>query len=95
MHRRIPYSFLLDLPLGESTECNERFKIADTPIISCIWNYTRIFNALQTIGTCNNNPFDVDANILNIDSLLINPLGLVIVRGGNHSTNSAIVHNEG
>lgn len=50
---------------------------------------------LCDIGQCNDNPFDGEQYKTNIHSILINPLGIVIVQGGNHSTNSAIIHNEG
>lgn len=50
---------------------------------------------MDGIGECNKNPFDGKANTGNINACLINPLGLVLVDNGNHSVNSAIIHNEG
>ena len=89
--RYIVYSLVLNLSFEEFHE----FNVEETPIISCIWNYTRMFDSLEYIGKCNKNPFDGDAHSGNINACLINPLGLVIVDNGNHSVNSAIVHNEG
>lgn len=91
----IVYSLVLNLSFEEFHECSIKFNVEETPIISCIWNYTRMFDSLEYIGKCNKNPFDGDAHSGNINACLINPLGLVIVDNGNHSVNSAIVHNEG
>lgn len=91
----ILYSLVLDLPMEELPKCSCTVKVTETPIISCIWKCESIFCNLRTIGICNNHPFDGIANSINITSYLINPLGLVIVNSGNHSVNSAIVHNEG
>lgn len=93
--RYIVYSLVLNLSFEEFHECSIKFNVEETPIISCIWNYTRMFDSLEYIGKCNKNPFDGDAHSGNINACLINPLGLVIVDNGNHSVNSAIVHNEG
>ena len=82
---------MLNLSFEEFHECSIKFNVEETPIISCIWNYTRMFDSLEYIGKCNKNPFDGDAHSGNIND----PLGLVIVDNGNHSVNSAIVHNEG
>lgn len=91
----IVHSLVLNLPVEEFHKCSIRFNVAETPIISCIWNYTRVFNSLKCIGKCNENPFDGEVHSGNINAYLINPLGLVIVNNGNHSVNSAIVYNEG
>lgn len=93
--RYIVYSLVLNLSFEEFHESSIKFNVEETPIISCIWNYTRMFDSLEYIGKCNKNPFDGDAHSGNINACLINPLGLVIVDNGNHSVNSAIVHNEG
>lgn len=93
--RYIVYSLVLNLSFEEFHECSIKFNVEETPIISCIWNYTRMFDSLEYIGKCNKNPFDGDAHSGNINACLISPLGLVIVDNGNHSVNSAIVHNEG
>lgn len=93
--RYIVYSLVLNLSFEEFHECSIKFNVEEPPIISCIWNYTRMFDSLEYIGKCNKNPFDGDAHSGNINACLINPLGLVIVDNGNHSVNSAIVHNEG
>ena len=93
--RYIVYSLVLNLSFEEFHECSIKFNVEETPIISCIWNYTRMFDSLEYIGKCNKNPFDGDAHSGNTNACLINPLGLVIVDNGNHSVNSAIVHNEG
>ena len=93
--RHIFYSLLLDLPYEEFHKCCIKCKVAETPIITCIWNYSRVFDCLDGIGECNKNPFDGKANTGNINACLINPLGLVLVDNGNHSVNSAIIHNEG
>lgn len=89
------HSLVLNLSYEEFHECSIKFNVTETPIISCIWNYTRMFDNLKRIGKCNKNPFDGEAYSVNINAYLINPLGLVIVYNGNHSVNSAIVHNEG
>lgn len=93
--RYIVHSLVLNLSFEEFHKCGIKFNVAETPIISCIWNYTRMFHSLEYIGKCNKNPFDGDAHSGNINACLIHPLGLVIVDNGNHSVNSAIVHNEG
>ena len=50
---------------------------------------------MHSIGVCNGRPFNGGANAWNIRACLVEPLGLVIVFNGNHSVNSAIIHNEG
>lgn len=93
--RYIQHSLLLDLTVEDFHKCRIKLNVAETPIISCIWNHTRMFDGLIKIGKCNQNSFDGNEHSGNIKSYLINPLGLVIVYNGNHSVNSAIVHNEG
>ena len=49
---------------------------------------------MNNIGKINNNKFD--GRNINISTILIEPLGLVLVNsGGHHSVNSAIIQNEG
>ena len=93
--RNITYSILLDLPFENYQKCNIKVNIAQTPIISCVWNHRRVIDNLCHIGICHGNPFDGDANAYNIEACLVEPLGLIIVEGGNHSVNSGIIHNEG
>lgn len=93
--RHITHSLLLDLPFESYQPCKVKVNISQTPIISCIWNHSRILDNLKHIGECTKNPFDGIAHANNIHATMINPLGLVIVENGNHSVNSAIVHNEG
>lgn len=85
------------LPGNDRESQNERLKvnIKDTPVISCIWSYDRVFDWLSGIGAMYGNPFDGVQNETNIRANLLLPLNFVIVNNGNHSTNSAIINNEG
>lgn len=68
-----------------------------------VWDFRRLvvqgnqttINNLTKIGCCNQNPFNGYAHMRNINAILIDPLRLVIVNNGNHSVNSAVIHNEG
>lgn len=91
----IKNSFLVDTFCKEDNKYNAIVNVASTPLISCIWNHTRMINALKNINIQKGNPFDGINNINNIRAYQIKSLGLVIVRNGNHSMNSAIVHGEG
>ena len=94
--RYIVYSLVLNLSFEEFHECSIKFNVEETPIISCIWNYTRMFDSLEYIRKMQIKIHLMVMHILEISThCLINPLGLVIVDNGNHSVNSAIVHNEG
>lgn len=93
--RHITHSLLLDLPFENYQTYKVKVDISRTPIISCIWNHSRMIDSLMHIGVCTKNPFDGVTHAGNIHATLFKPLGLVIVEGGNHSVNSAIVHNEG
>lgn len=74
---------------------NEKIKISTTPIISCVWNNSRLMGALSKINHLAGNPFDGNVHSQNIIACMVKPIGLVIVANGNHSVNSAIVHGEG
>lgn len=88
-------SFLLDLPYDNFKKCNIEIDIPITPIITCIWNHDRLKNNLKNIGECTGNPFNGKKHQSNIMGIYIKPINLVIINNGNHSVNSAIVHNEG
>lgn len=87
------------LDLGEEysykrLEKELELKIIETPIISCVGIGDKIEYCLNNIGKINNNKFD--GRNINISTILIEPLGLVLVNnGGHHSVNSAIIQNEG
>ena len=68
--------------------------IKSTPIISCIWNNERVIDNIIDIGICNDNPFKGIDNS-NVCGFIIEPIGLIVITNGNHSINSAIIHNEG
>lgn len=91
----IKNSFLVDTLCKEDNKYNTVVNVAETPLISCIWNHTRMINALRNISMQKGNPFNGMENADNIRAYQIKSLGLVIVRNGNHSVNSAIVHGEG
>lgn len=91
----IKNSFLVDTLCEEDNKYNAIVNVAATPLISCIWNHTRMINALRNINMQKGNPFNGIENTDNIRAYQIKSLGLVIVRNGNHSVNSAIVHGEG
>lgn len=84
----IKYSLLFGLEFKDYQECNIEIDISKTPVISCIWNYEQVMNKLGFT-------FDCCIGQSNIDSYLIEPLGLVVVTNGNHSINSAIINNCG
>ena len=71
------------------------FRISETPIVSEIWNLDRVWDHLEDIGVDAGNPYDGFTNRNNIWGKIIRPLDLVIIENGNHSTNSAILKNEG
>ena len=79
----------------KSQEVTLEVNIKDTPVVSCIWNYDRLFSCLLGIGGSSGNPFDGKKNENNISAEFLLPLNFVIVTNGNHSTNSAIINNEG
>ena len=91
----IENSFLVNTLCEKDNEYNTTVNVATTPMISCIWEHTRMINALNNINTRKGNPFNGIEHSTNIDAYQIKTLGLVIVRNGNHSVNSAIVHGEG
>lgn len=84
----IKYSFLFDSKFEDYQKCDIEMDISKTPVISCIWDYEQVMNKLGIT-------FDSCIGQSNIDSYLIEPLGLVIVTNGNHSINSAIINNHG
>ena len=88
-------SFLLDLSFDFWQKCNIHLKVQNTPIISCVWNHSRMIDGLMGLGEINKNPFNGISFAYNIHAFLIEPLGLVVVDNGNHSVNAAIVYNEG
>ena len=91
----IEKSLTLDLEMDAFQKCNIVVDIAETPVISCVWNFERVKEALYHLGKCNNNPFDGKTYSGNIMAYLIEPLGVVLVINGNHSVNAAIVQQEG
>lgn len=91
----ILHSLLLDLSFKDYQKCDIKMNVSQIPIISCVWNHKKIIDNLYSIGVCNGNPFNGVTNAWNISACLVEPLGLVIVLNGNHSVNSAIIHNEG
>lgn len=93
--RAILNSFLLDLSFDFWQKCNIHLKVQNTPIISCVWNHSRMIDGLMGLGEINKNPFNGISFAYNIHAFLIEPLGLVVVDNGNHSVNAAIVYNEG
>ena len=93
--RAILNSFLLDLSFDFGQKCNIHLKVQNTPIISCVWNHSRMIDGLMGLGEINKNPFNGISFAYNIHAFLIEPLGLVVVDNGNHSVNAAIVYNEG
>lgn len=93
--RAILNSFLLDLSFDFWQKCNIRLKVQNTPIISCVWNHSRMIDGLIGLGEINKNPFNGISFAYNIQAVLIEPLGLVVVDNGNHSVNAAIVYDEG
>lgn len=93
--RAILNSFLLDLSFDFWQKCNIRLKVQNTPIISCVWNHSRMIDGLIGLGEINKNPFNGISFAYNIQAVLIEPLGLVVVDNGNHSVNAAIIYDEG
>ena len=93
--RAILNSFLLDLSFDFWQKCNIHLKVQNTPIISCVWNHSRMIDGLMGLGEINKNPFNGISFAYNNHAFLIEPLGLVVVDNGNHSVNAAIVYNEG
>lgn len=90
----IKYSFVLDLSPDSIKTYNKEVNISNTPVISMVWKNS-LGECISRIGKCNDNPFCRDRADNNVLGILIDPIGLVFVYGGNHSVNSAIVHNEG
>lgn len=86
-------SFFKDENLLEESQIE--VNIAEYPVISCIWNHSRVISSLMRIGTINGNSFDGEKYAWNIDAYLIKPLNLVLVINGNHSVNAAIIYSEG
>lgn len=88
---------LLDLDEKHYKVCKEEIDVKSAPIISSIWNNKRIIENLSNIGECNGNSFDglSKEHKYNINAVIVKPLNFVLVTGGNHSVNSAIIHNEG
>ena len=93
--KNIKNSFLVDTLCEEDNKYNAKVNVAETPLIACVWNHTRMIDALKNINMQKGNLFDGIKNSNNIRAYQIKFLGLVIVRNGNHSVNSAIVHGEG
>ena len=93
--RAILNSFLLDLSFDFWQKCNIHLKVQNTPIISCVWNHSRMIDGLMGLGEINKNPFNGISFAYNIHAFLIEPLGLVVVDNANNSVNAAIVYNEG
>lgn len=91
---QVKNSLLLDF-LDHQAIHNEKINISTTPIISCVWNNSRLMGALSKINHLAGNPFDGNIHSQNIIACMVKPTGLVIVTNGNHSVNSAIVHGEG
>ncbi len=91
---QVKNSLLLDL-LDHDAVHNEKINISTTPIISCVWNNSRLMGAISKINHLAGNPFDGNVHSQNIIACMVKPTGLVIVTNGNHSVNSAIVHGEG
>lgn len=79
---------------SDNKPCKYTCDIKSTPIISCIWNNERVIGNIIDIGICNDNPF-IGIKNTNVSGFLIEPIGLIVITNGNHSINSAIIHNEG
>lgn len=90
----IKKSLILDKMNGDYKPCKYTCDIKSTPIISCIWNNERVIDNIIQIGICNDNPF-IGIENTNVSGFLIEPIGLIVITNGNHSINSAIIHNEG
>ena len=54
-----------------------------------------MIDGLIGLGEINKNPFNGISFAYNIQAVLIEPLGLVVVDNGNHSVNAAIIYDEG
>lgn len=87
-------SLMLDKINSDYKPCKYTCDIKSTPIISCVWNYERVIDNIIHIGICNEKPFKGIDNS-NVCGLIIEPIGLIVITDGNHSINSAIIHNEG
>lgn len=85
---------ILDKMNSDNKMCKYTCDIKSTPIISCIWNNERVIGNIIDIGICNDNPF-IGIKNTNVSGFLIEPIGLIVITNGNHSINSAIIHNEG
>lgn len=90
----IKESLILDRMNSDYKPCKYTCDIKSTPIISCIWNNERVIGNIINIGICNDNPF-IGIKNTNVSGFLIEPIGLIVITKGNHSINSAIIHNEG
>lgn len=90
----IKKSLILDKMNSDYKSCKYTCYIKSTPIISCIWNNERVIDNIIDIGICNDNPF-IGIDNSNVSVFLIEPIGLIVTTNGNHSINSAIIHNEG
>lgn len=85
---------ILDKMNSDYKPCKYTCDIKSTPIISCIWNNERVIDNIIDIGVCNDKPF-IGIDNSNVCGFLIEPIGLIVITNGNHSINSAIIHNEG
>lgn len=90
----IKESLILDRMNSDYKPCKYTCDIKSTPTISCIWNIERVIDNIIQIGICNDNPF-IGIKNTNVSGFLIEPIGLIVITKGNHSINSAIIHNEG
>ena len=54
-----------------------------------------MIDGLIGLGEINKNPFNGISFAYNIQAVLIEPVGLVVVDNGNHSVNAAIIYDEG
>lgn len=92
---RLPRNILLDLSSNYYMDYNKTIDIKKTPVISCIWKNKSMVDCLTSINRFSGEEFDGIKHSNNIFSFIVKPIGLVVVYGGNHSVNSAIVHGEG
>lgn len=88
-------SFILDMPLDSIKSTKKIVDIKMTPVISTVWNINSLEKCYLAISSYADNPFNLNESKNNVQAILIQPIGLVIVYAGNHSINSAIIHNEG
>lgn len=88
-------SFLLNMSRDGIETIDEIISIKDTPVISMVWQPERIKDCYISICEKCNRSFDIHEAENNVKGILVEPLGIVLVYQGNHSVNSAIIHNEG